>query len=293
MNLRHLREKRSHGTPGFPVGVYEMRQEAGQPILESHWHEEAEFLFVEDGRATFRIGADECELAAGDAVYIDGGELHGAFPIEGGGCAYRAVVFDLNWLAAPEDGFSAAFLQPLARGRISLPFPLSSRTGWGGRVLETLRRIADLDGSPDPAKEMRVKGLLYLALADIWSSGAWEARSRADLADAKTIDRLKGAIAHIESHCSRRLPVGELAGIAGMSEGHFSRVFKEFMRKTPIEYINHYRLRQAALRLEEGRLTVGEVALESGFDNFSYFSKLFRTVYGCSPSAYRRKARDS
>ncbi|MBB6635502.1 AraC family transcriptional regulator [Cohnella thailandensis] len=284
-----MRETRSHGTPGFPVGIYEMRQEAGQPILENHWHEEAEFLFVEDGQATFRIGYDEYELAAGDAVFIDGGELHGAFPLNGSGCSYRAVVFDLNWLIDPKDGISSRFLQPLSRGRIALATPFGSASEWGRRVLESLRAITDMEVSEDPAKEMRVKGLLYLLLAEFWTSGEWKARSRADSQDAKTIERMKGAMAHIELHFNRRLPVGELAEIAGMSEGHFSRVFKEFMRKTPVEYINHYRLRHAALRLGESDLTVGEVALESGFDNFSYFSKMFKALYHCSPSDYRRR----
>ncbi|WP_158629944.1 AraC family transcriptional regulator [Cohnella sp. AR92] len=288
MDLRHLRENRSHGTPGFPVGIYHMQQEAGQPILESHWHDEVEFLFVEAGQAVFRVGYDEFELHAGDTVFIGGGELHGAFPLNGSGCSYSAVVFDLNWLIDPKDGISANFLQPLNRGRLALISPATSSAEWGGRILRLLRAIAEMETSSDPAKEIKVKGMLYLILAEYWSAGEWTAGSRADGQDARTIERLKGAMAHIERNFNRRLPVGELAKIAGMSDGHFSRVFKEFMRKTPVEYMNHYRLRQAALLLGDSALSVGEVALEAGFDNFSYFSKMFKSLYRCSPSDYRR-----
>ena len=76
-----------------------------------------------------------------------------------------------------------------------------------------------------------------------------------------------------------------------MSEGHFSRVFKSFMRRTPVEYINLQRIRTAAALLAERRTTVGEAALEAGFDNFSYFCKLFRSVFQCTPSEYRNRDR--
>ncbi|WP_027093742.1 AraC family transcriptional regulator [Cohnella thermotolerans] len=290
MNLRHLRENRRHGEPGFPVGIYAMEDQSGQPLLEMHWHEEAEFLLVESGQALFRIGAAEIELRAGEAVFVPGGELHGAFELEGAACSYKAIVFDMDWLIDAKDGFSSRFLQPLRRGRIALNVPIAGDTEWGAKALEGLARLFALDASPDPAREMRVKAGLYMLLAEFWTSGAWSARQAELPSDVRVVERLKEALTYIDNHYGRKLTVRELAAAAGMSEGHFSRTFKSYMGKTPVEYINHFRLRHAAARLAGADLTVGEAAIEAGFDNFSYFSKMFRSLFQCSPSEYRRIA---
>ncbi|CAM3785189.1 AraC family transcriptional regulator [Cohnella lubricantis] len=292
MDLRHLREDRSHGTKHFPVGVYFMERQSGQPLLENHWHQEAEFLLVEEGQALFRIGSEEIELHAGEAVFVPGGELHGAYELGGSECSYKAIVFDADWLVDARDAIAASFLQPLRRGRIALQMPFSPKTKGGAMVLDRLGRLYGMESVADPAREARFKGELILLFADIWSSGEWSERQADMPADTRTVERLKETLAYIETRFSQKLTVGELAVVAGMSEGHFSRTFKSYMRKTPIDYINHLRLRHAALRLAESGMNVGEAAIEAGFDNFSYFSKMFRTLFQCSPSEYRRQARN-
>lgn len=291
MDLRHLRENRSHGTKNFPVGVYIMERQSGHSILENHWHEEAEFLLIDEGQALFRIGSAEVELHAGEAVFVPGGEMHGAYELNGAECSYKAIVFDVDWLIDARDAIASRFLQPIRRGRIALQVPFTHRTAGGGKILDRLESLFALDTAEDPAKEARFKGELILLLADLWTSGEWSEREADNLADLRTVERLKEALAYIESHLSHKLTVRELAGVAGMSEGHFSRTFKTYMRKTPIDYVNHLRLRHAALRLAESDANVGEAALEAGFDNFSYFSKMFRALFQCSPSEYRRRAR--
>ncbi|MNO04942.1 Regulatory protein SoxS [compost metagenome] len=73
-----------------------------------------------------------------------------------------------------------------------------------------------------------------------------------------------------------------------MSEGQFCRFFKSMTRQTPMDYVNSYRIRQAAemLRVEDRKIS--DIALEVGFDNISYFIRVFRKMMKCSPSAFRK-----
>ena len=148
-----------------------------------------------------------------------------------------------------------------------------------------------LEHSDDPAKPFRLKGGLYQLFAEYISRDAFVRGESRSALDTHTQDRLKAVLTYIDAHYARRLSIKELAAEAGMSEGHFSRVFKSFMRRTPVEYINLQRIRTAAALLAERRTTVGEAALEAGFDNFSYFCKLFRSVFQCTPSEYRNRDR--
>ena len=56
-----------------------------------------------------------------------------------------------------------------------------------------------------------------------------------------------------------------------------------------VEYLNSYRLFQASVMLLSGADSVTAVAQSCGFDNLSYFNRLFRKKYGCTPGEYRKK----
>lgn len=291
MDIILLKEDRQHGTPDFPVGFYRQERKAQQGILDSHWHEEIEFLRVTAGRALFQIGLATYEVAAGEALFVPGGMLHGGYPLSGEDCAYEALVCDLAWLdSGPADPISVQYIRPLARGQSGLPPHWTPRTDWGKSAIAALESIHRLEDARDPARELRVRIGLLGVFAELISAGQWQARPPGEEGERYSAQRLKQALTHMETHFARKLSLRELADVAGMSEGHFSRLFKAYMRRTPIEYVNHYRIRYAAGRLTGTDMAVSEVALEAGFDNFSYFIKLFRSVYGCTPRAYRKQS---
>ncbi|WP_219835738.1 AraC family transcriptional regulator [Paenibacillus sp. R14(2021)] len=289
MDIRHLRENRRHGSPDFPVGIYRMVQAAGEPILDNHWHEEAEFLAVESGEAIFQIGLSTYHVQAGEVLYIPGGELHGGYAVNDSACTYAALVFNLDWLTGPGDGATLRYFEPMQRGQLSL----QPHADAGGNLAQALFRhlspLIELEHAQDPAKPLRLKAGLFQLFAEYVSHDSFVRREPRSPIDTHTQERLKSVLTYIDLHYSRKLTIKELAAEAGMSEGHFTRVFKSFMRKTPVEYINLLRIRIAAALLSDQKTTVGEAALESGFDNFSYFCKLFRTVYQCTPSEYRNR----
>jgi len=289
MNDARLRENRRHGTAEFPLAVYRMEQGEGEPILDFHWHEETEFLWVESGRAAFQVGMRAYELEAGEGVFVPPGALHGGVSLNGSPCTYMAVVFDLMWLTHPQDGLSARYLLPLQRGQAELPAVFARRDRLGRTVLRRLARICRLAGSADPARDFAVKAELYAIFAAYAAGGNWSRPGPAGAVDARALERLKNVLSYIERHYAEKLTIRQLAAEAGLSAGHFSRLFKTYMRRTPIEYVIRCRIREAARLLAETGWPVGEVAGAVGFDHFGYFSRRFREVYQCSPSEYRKR----
>lgn len=76
---------------------------------------------------------------------------------------------------------------------------------------------------------------------------------------------------------------------AGRTQEHVSRVTKQYLGTTPTKYINRIRIQHAAMLLREGNLTLEEIAEACGLDNLSYFHRLFRSQYGCTPATYRKR----
>ena len=91
--------------------------------------------------------------------------------------------------------------------------------------------------------------------------------------------------ARIRSTINRR----EVAEVAALSEGAFSRFFRKCTGRTLPMYLNEIRLGIAARLLQETDLRVSEVASECGFTNLSNFNRQFYTCKHMTPMAFRRK----
>ncbi|HEX3037443.1 MAG TPA: helix-turn-helix transcriptional regulator [Oscillospiraceae bacterium] len=102
----------------------------------------------------------------------------------------------------------------------------------------------------------------------------------------------------LSRNCSRykraAFTIQLLAERINVSQGHFCRLFKQYTMKTPIQYMNHYRLSKAMEFLQTTNRKILDIALDTGFSSLSYFINVFQKNIGCTPSAYRKrmKAKD-
>ena len=79
----------------------------------------------------------------------------------------------------------------------------------------------------------------------------------------------------------------EAAGLCYYSKSHFMKYFRQYMGLSFVQYLNDYRLSKAAGLLVSTEDSVTDIAQRCGFDNLSYFNRLFRRKYGMTPGRYR------
>lgn len=106
------------------------------------------------------------------------------------------------------------------------------------------------------------------------------------LQDSHRIDKI---YKHINRNFVHPIPLEEAAGIASMTVPSFCRYFKRSTGKTFTRFVNEYRIVQARRLLTETTASITDICYESGFNNFSYFNKLFKELTGRSASQYRRE----
>jgi AraC family transcriptional regulator len=90
---------------------------------------------------------------------------------------------------------------------------------------------------------------------------------------------------HVLAHLDESIGVDTLANIAGRSPFHFTRVFAQSVGMTPHRYVVRLRLRRAIELVREGRLSLAEIAVSTGFADQSHLSRWVRRVHGVSLSA--------
>jgi AraC-like DNA-binding protein len=95
------------------------------------------------------------------------------------------------------------------------------------------------------------------------------------------------SLAFLRSNLHRPLPLAEMASHAGLSESHFSRVFKAQTGHAPLDYFILLKMQHACALLGVTDMRVKEVAAAVGYADPYYFSRLFKQVIGVSPREYR------
>jgi AraC family transcriptional regulator len=99
---------------------------------------------------------------------------------------------------------------------------------------------------------------------------------------------LRRALAYIEDQPQARISLDELAGVAGLSRYHFSRLFRKHVGMSPALYVERSRLEQAKTMIGLGHLPLADIAYALGFADQSHFTRRFRRHVGCTPAAYAR-----
>ncbi len=102
-----------------------------------------------------------------------------------------------------------------------------------------------------------------------------------------TSQHYQRVLTFIQQNLERTISVEDLAREAAMSPSHFSRVFKETVGQTPMQYLLAYRVEQAMVMMKEANRPLGDIALACGFADQSHFSRSFKQVTGQTPRQFR------
>lgn len=144
------------------------------------------------------------------------------------------------------------------------------------------RRLAKTHGVTGPGQKQLCMALLYRICAYILQSEAGQ------YLPGSSLQKLEAARTYIQSHITDpNLHVALLAKNAGMSEVHFRKLFFGQYQLTPSAYILHQRVRHAAELMSIKELRLEEIAALAGFSSPAHMCKVFKSVTGATPGAYR------
>ncbi len=299
-SMQTLEENSSEqGDVGFPVQVYYIElSKMYMQRVRWHWHPEIEIIIINHGEADFMTDDQKLRLHAGEGILINQNVMHSIQPIdEDANCSFYSVVFHPSVLFGYGNTvMSTKYLVPV----------LSSPTM---RIIELyehdpkLERIMDLTNSVIAANLTRKYGyelVIKSHLCQLWIS-LLENVIPQNITKTKetTISmdetRVKDAILYIEMHFHEQITLEQLASSIHISKSECCRCFKRTLQVSPIEYLMKYRIFRATQMIQRGdpeAHSMSSLAFSVGFNNASYFNKVFRQYLGCTPSEYKRKIKN-
>lgn len=278
MNYSSLHEDKKRGKFDFPIELYYVDSSYPRYQMPLHWHLEYELILVLSGRLHLSIDGKQYLLEAGDSAWISDGAIHGGEPEN---CVYECVVFDL-----------AALLRDTPLCTKSAKEFLTHSSSYTGK-LEKNSINAQLTDKIFEAMEKEQNGYEWVTVGLLWQLMGNMLKSHNNSSSnynqsRQQITKMKAVLTYIRDNYETQITLEELAEIAGMSSRYFCRAFCAMTGKTPIAYLNYYRIECAGEFLKLTDKTVTEIAISCGFSDMSYFSKQFRRYKKLTPSQYRK-----
>ncbi len=248
-----------------------------------HYHPEYEIVCVFQGSGRRHVGNHLSNYEDGDLVLIGSNLPHGGFGYGSLGTHEEIVVqftedfLGVNFLEKPEMEAIKKLFERAKQG-------ISFRGDTKNILSEKFRNLLQLSHFE------RLIELLNI-LQNLAKSEDYILLNPIDIRynfSQKDQERLGKVYKYVEENYFQEIDIQRVAKICNLTIPAFCNYFKKNLNQTFTDFTNEYRITQACKMLLEGH-EIGDICFGCGFNNVSYFGRVFKQIKGISPSQFRRK----
>lgn len=251
-------------------------------VWEYHYHPEYELVCVISGGGTRHVGSHISMYEDGDLVLIGSNVPHSGFGLNARD-PHEEIVIQIKpevmqqWISDfPEMQHIAALVE---RSKHGIKF--------NGYIKEEVKEILIKMKDMQPfERKMNFLQVLHI----LGNSEDYQIlNEKAIIADlvSKHRSRLQKIFTYVEHYYHEEIDIETVAGLVNISVPSFCNYFKKTTHITFTEFVNRYRIQKACLFLQQDK-TIAQVCFESGFNNVTYFNKIFKKIISKTPSDFRK-----
>lgn len=233
-----------------------------------HWHENIEILYFVLGKGNVAINTDIFEVNKGDIIFINSNSLHYINSITDS-CQYYCLIIDKDLCDALDISISDIIIKNIVKD---------------DKAILIFKSIVEEMKEEKAYFKTMVKAISIELLMYLYRNFAFDKNDLIDTNKTK-LKMIKSSISYIKNHFKEDISIDDICDNIGFSKYYFCRVFKEITGRTVIDYLNLLRCNNAKKLLISGDYNVSEAAEICGFNNLSYFSKIYKRYMGSLPSS--------
>ena len=251
----------------------------------THYHDCFEIYFQISGDRYLLSNGKFHHLEAGELLWIRSFDLHQSFQGQSPTGIRAVAYFPEEYLRQvfPERGDELLGLFTGAFQRMRLD-------GWQQR--KTWELLYELEQGVETGQDLYCRfvfGQLIL-LMEQWSHGKLPSFQDTPSINPK-YDRIASVLAYLKAHRGERLRLEDVAGEFFVTPYYLSRTFKECTGIPFVSYLNHLKVERAKELLGREQSVTG-VSMELGFENLTHFERVFKSITGVSPTAWKKLQRE-
>lgn len=277
-----LKEQINHGSFDFPTEYYHVDSSHPRYEMMYHWHPEYEIIKIIEGSMLLNLDGEEFLAGKGDIIVINDRVCHSGKP---NNCVYDCIVFDLRSFALRNNSCTRQ-LEKLLNHKSTINKIMPRDNKEINEICEVLFRAIR---EKEIGYEFIVSGALFQFIGIVIKHHLYSSRTTVSGRNESQQTSFKNAIQYIENNYAGHISLADLAKAAGMTPKYFCHFFYNITQKTPIEYLNYYRIERACESLILSDSSITDIAFDCGFNDVSYFAKTFKKYTETTPLNYRKK----
>lgn len=282
MNGLNYNERVTSEMHNTPFSYYYVDNNHAAYRAPAHWHRQLELVRVLEGCLSVHLDDTEYILSKGDFLFINMEMIHGFFPES---CVYEIINFDAEQLLS-RTAFCKEELQIFVNRHILL---LPNQPIADPILTQILSRLFERAADTSSSNHLLILGTLFEFLGAIYDMHSYVEQHHR----SSNVRAFRPLLEYIDASYMEPVTLTDMAKVSKMSVSHFSAMFREFFHRTPMDYLNHYRIEKACLLLSAADTPVTEVAYHCGFNDSAYFTKVFKKYCGITPKKYRMQFREN
>lgn len=279
MKFFDYKENKQHGSFDFPIEFYHVRPDHPRYNMPYHWHTEYEIIRILEGEFPLTIKDKFVVAKKGDIIFIHDTILHGGMPKD---CVYECIVFDMKLLLKKNHACTKQIQDIINHKKFIEPILSTKKNG----LSACCNALFNSMNSKEAGYEFIAQGSLYCLIGIILKNELYINNDKNTKRTEEKMLSFKRVLSLIENEYTKPLTLEDLSRVTGMTPKYFCRFFSEMTNKTPIEYLNYYRIESACEQLLTTDSSITDIGLNCGFNDVSYFIKTFKRYKGVTPKQY-------
>lgn len=249
------------------------------------WHEELEIKYYFNAGSILMIGNHYYETFPGDVFIINPCEPHSSENPDTG-ADYHYLIINLRAFCNDANDDASDALRSICSGQ-----QVFNHLIRGDKIVrDEIEAICLQFINNGEQYDLYILGHVYLLLDRLIKTSLVRLNEPVRYERGiSLIQKLAPAFALMQNNYDSLISDDALAQSCGFSKKYFCRIFKELTGTTPVAYLNHLRIEKAAILLKTTDWPMPKIAGKCGFDDSSYFGRVFRSQKNCTPLQFRKQ----
>ncbi len=231
----------------------------------------------------YTVNGKKIHMKEGQGVFVNSRQLHSNYSLSGRECVYICIRLSPSLLCA-SSAFEYDFVMPVI-SCASLPYIfLEPQILWQSRITELIKNIYAYKGTK--TLPLRTQKAFFEIWTILWENLSFETAEGQK--ESEDLNITRNMVDFIQKNYAEKLTLAQIAEAGAVGQSKCCKLFSRYFDKSPIVYLNRYRLNKSLELLRNTDLSITETALSTGFSGASYYAETFKKYFGKSPTEFRQ-----
>jgi len=255
----------------------------------AHWHNSFELIEVVEGKFFCNVDGSEFLINKGNICIINRGRLHHIYTEDHNAfkCRKKTIIFNPDYFIKDENIYEK-YILPLLEKDAFAHIQFNIKKGIGLDINALMKEIEALEDEKPIGYELEEYSLIYKVIRYLYLAYQSSKQSIHTTYDAN-VQIQRNMTSFIHEHFNSKIGLEDIAEAGQVSKSTCIRLFHKYTGKSPVDFLNNYRLQMSAEKLVTTSEQITEIAYDCGFGQPSYFNRLFLKEYNMTPNQYRKQ----